>query len=81
MYGLVISELRTRRVSGTNLKQTMFKAFLIFYSRKIASRLMISQQVNKEIKDNAAQLLSVLNFRGRITIFSLTNSNLDVEFI
>ena len=42
---------------------------------------MISQQVNKEIKDNAAQLLSVLNFRGRITIFSLTNSNLDVEFI
>ena len=42
---------------------------------------MISQQVNKEIKDNAAQLLSVLNFRGRITIFSLTNSNLDLEFI
>ena len=81
MYGLVISELKTRRVSGTNLKQTMFIAFLIFYSRKIASRLMISQQVNKEIKDNAAQLLSVLNFRGRITIFSLTNSNLDVEFI
>ena len=81
MYGLVISELKTRRVSGTNLKQTMFKAFLIFYSRKITSRLMISQQVNKEIKDNAAQLLSVLNFKGRNTFFSLANSNLDVEFI
>ena len=81
MYGLVISESKTRRVSGTNLKQTMFKAFLIFYSRKIASRLMISQQVNKEIKDNAAQLLFVLNCKGRITFFSLANSNLDLEFI
>ena len=42
---------------------------------------MISRQVNKEIKDNAAQLLSVLNCKGRITFFSLANSNLDVEFI
>ena len=42
---------------------------------------MISRQVNKEIKDNAAQLLSVLNFKGRNTFFSLANSNLDVEFI
>ena len=42
---------------------------------------MISRQVNKEIKDNAAQLLSVLNCKSRITFFSLANSNLDVEFI
>ena len=42
---------------------------------------MISQQVNKEIKDIAAQLLSVLNWKGRIKFFSLANSNLNVEFI